>query len=58
MGEEALGESSILQCWGMPGPGSSSGYVGEQVLVGLGKGIFRGETRKKYYICSINKENI
>jgi hypothetical protein len=53
-------EGCILQCEGMPGPGSGSGWVGEQ---GEGGGerervFFRGETRKGDNIGNVNKENI
>jgi hypothetical protein len=40
---------------GMPGPGSRSGWVGEQ---GKWMGIFRGKTRKGDNILNVNKENI
>jgi hypothetical protein len=42
---------------GMPGPGSRSGWIVEQVGGGE-RGIFQGETKKGDNICNVNKENI
>jgi hypothetical protein len=39
-------EGSMPPCMGMPGQGSTSGWVSEQGLGGKGRGVFRGEMRK------------
>ena len=36
----------MSQCRGMPGPGSGSGWVGEQGEVGGDRGFSEGKTRK------------
>jgi hypothetical protein len=36
----------MAQCRGMPGPGSRSGWVGEQGEVGREEGVFRGGPEK------------
>jgi hypothetical protein len=46
------------QCWGTPGQGSRSGWVGEQWYGGKGQVVFRGKTRKGENIRNVNKENI
>jgi len=49
VGGEALGPVKALcpQCRGMPGPGSWSGWVGEQGQERGNRGFFGGETRKE-----------
>ena len=37
------GEASMLQCRGMPGPGTRSRWVGEQGEGGWGKGSLEGK---------------
>ena len=62
MGGEPLCPMNALwpQCGGMPGPGSRSGWFGEQGEGGRSRGrvFFGGETKKGDNIWNVYKENI
>ena len=51
-------EVLMSKCRGMPGPGSRSGWVGEQGEREWDRGFLEEETRKGNNIWNVNKENI